>query len=358
MERPPIRRARTDDGVEIAYWAIGHGPFFVELPALPHSHIGVEWDLPEYRRGYELAAEVRTVVRYDGRGTGLSQRSVEDFSLEALCADLDAVLDDVGAERAALMGIINAAPIAIAYAVRHPERVSELVLWCPVVDGAEVRANPQLQAARQVIEKDWGTFCMMVAHSLLGWAEGDAARRFAALVRASITPATLLALVSALHEVNVWDDLPRVQCPTLVLHRPELPLISIQTVERVVERIPDARLALLEGASTAPYIGDWRTITRIIADFLGAPLEPAPGKREGRALRLLSMKSDTLTDREQQIVSLLARGWTNRQIAAELVLAEKTVEHHIGRILVKLDLRSRTQIAVYAVEHGLGDQSA
>ena len=84
MDAPPVRYVTTVDGVSIAYWALGSGPPLVQLPSLPHSHIGVEWETPEWRRGYEIAATATTVVRYDGRGTGLSQRDVTDFSLAAL----------------------------------------------------------------------------------------------------------------------------------------------------------------------------------------------------------------------------------------------------------------------------------
>lgn len=358
MDGPLVRYVSTADGVSIAYWKLGQGPPLVQLPSLPHSHIRMEWETPEWRRGYELAAAERTMVRYDGRGTGLSQRDVYDFSLEAMIADLDAVLGDLGAENVALFGVSNTCPVAIAYAVRYPDRVSDLILWCPVVDASVHRTNPMLQAARHVMETDWEMFSETVAHALVGWSEPEAARRFAGLIRAGITQETALALVPALHEFNVWDQLPRVHCRTLVLHRPGLPLLPPGTAERVAASIPDAQLALFEGSSSVPYVGDWRAIIRAIAGFLGMPL-PASGAKTGRrALRLLSMENESLTPRERQVVDLVARGLTNRQIAEELYLSEKTVGNHIGRILVKLDLRSRTQMAVYAVEHGLTARSA
>ena len=298
------------------------------------------------------------MVRYDGRGTGLSQRDVEHFSLETMIADLDAVVTDLHAEKVALYGIVNTCPVAIAYAARYPERVSDLILWCPVVDASVHLANPMLQAARKVMETDWEMFSETVAHSLVGWSEPDAARRFAELIRAGISQTTAQALVPALHWLNVWDELPRVRCPTLVLHRPEMSLLPPGTAERVAASIPDAQLALFDGNSSAPYVGDWRAIVRTISGFLGVRLAATAGASGRRALRLLSMKNESLTLREQEVVDLVVRGLTNRQIADELFLAEKTVGNHIGRILVKLDLRSRTQLAVYAVEHGLTAKSA
>ncbi len=114
-----------------------------------------------------MAARVGTMVRYDGRGTGLSQRNVEDFSLEVLLADLDAVIADLDPPQVALSGVINSCPIAIAYAARHPERVSKLMLWCPIVDGSVHLENPRLKAARRVMDMDWETFSETMAQS--GW---------------------------------------------------------------------------------------------------------------------------------------------------------------------------------------------
>jgi DNA-binding CsgD family transcriptional regulator len=210
-----------------------------------------------------------------------------------------------------------------------------------------------LQSARQIVSTDWVTFSETVAHGLVGWSETDAARRFAELIRAGINPETILVLVAALHKLDVWDQLPSVRCRTLVLHRPALALLPHSYAERVAAAIPQAQLALFEGSSAVPFVGDWRAIDRTVAEFLGIALPPARASSGNRALRLLSMKSESLTPREREVVGLVVRGLTNREIAEELFLAEKTVENHIGRILVKLDLRSRTQLAAYAVKHGL-----
>jgi DNA-binding CsgD family transcriptional regulator/pimeloyl-ACP methyl ester carboxylesterase len=358
MDPPLIRYATTSDGVGIAYWAHGDGPALIQLPSLPHSHIQMEWDTAEWRRGFELMAAERTVVRYDGRGTGLSQRNLGDFSLDALLADLDAVVRDLGGETVALYGIVNSCPIAISYASRHPERVSDLILWCPVVDGSVHRHNSALRAARQVMETDWEMFSETVAHSLVGWSEPGAARRFATLIRAGIDQGTALALVPALHDLNATEELSRVACRTLVMHRPDLPLLPAGAAEHVAAAIPGAQLALFEGSSSAPYIGDWRAIYRTISSFLGVSRGGLPSGGDRRALRLLSMKDESLTPREREIVALVIEGRTNRQIADALFLAEKTVENHIGRILLKLDLRSRTQLAAYALKHGLTGRTA
>jgi DNA-binding CsgD family transcriptional regulator/pimeloyl-ACP methyl ester carboxylesterase len=357
MERE-VRYATAEDGVAIAYWTMGQGEPLVQLPALPYSHIGAEWDIPRLRRSHELLSAQRTLVRYDGRGVGLSQRDVSHFSLETMVADLDAVIDALELERVTLLGVINTGAAAIAYAARRPERVSRLMLWCPVVDGAVHVRNPQLEAVRKVLDTDWDLYTMTVAHALLGWGEGGDAQQFAEFIRKAVSQEAARRLIQAIHELNVWDQLPAVRCPTLVMHRPALPLFPPGMMESVCAAIPDSRLMLFEGNSAVPYLGDWQTVYHAMYDFMG--IRTAARSRSGasRALRLLNMKSDSLTPREREIVALVVQGMTNAQIAEKLYLSEKTVENHVSRILAKLDLTSRARLAAYAVEHGLVSKSA
>ena len=141
---PRIQYARAADGVSIAFWTLGRGTPLVYLAGGPWSHVEL-WDIPECRRWYERLAEQRMLVRFDVRGTGLSERDVSDYSLEALLLDLEAVVDRLGLARFALFGAADAGPVAIAYAARHPERVARLVLWCAWARGADVQ-SPRIRA--------------------------------------------------------------------------------------------------------------------------------------------------------------------------------------------------------------------
>ncbi len=127
---PRIQYAKTKDGVSIAYWTMGKGMPIVQMPAGPFSHIQLEWQWPEWRHSYERVTAKRMLVRYDGRGAGLSERDVSDYSLDARVLDLEAVVERLGLERFALLGAFDSGPVAIAYAVRCPQRVSHLLLWC------------------------------------------------------------------------------------------------------------------------------------------------------------------------------------------------------------------------------------
>lgn len=358
MESPPVRYAKSRDGTRIAYWNLGRGEPLIQLPAIPYSHVAAEWEIPELRRCYELLSAGRRLVRYDGRGMGLSDRDVEEFSLDAMLADLDAVVEEQASGPVALLGVINSAGVACAYAARNPDRVSHLLLWCPVVDASVHTQNPQLQAFRRLLDTDWGLYTQTAAHALLGWAESKAALRFAGFIQQAIDQGTAQRLVPAIYELNASGELSDIQCPTLVMHRPGIAMLSRESVESVARRIQRAELRLMEGSSAVPYLDDWRAVVRGMHEFLGIG-ERLPGPdSQRRGLRLLSMKHDTLTPRERQVVDLVVKGKTNREIAAELYLSEKTVENHISRILVKLDLPSRTRLASYAVENQLTDLTA
>jgi len=144
---PRIQYATTADGASIAFWTLGEGMPFVQMPWLLSSHIELEWQIPEMRSWYERLAQKRMLVRYDARGAGLSDRDVADFSLDAQVLDLEAVVDRLGLERFALFGGGFEGPVAIAYAARHPERVSHLLLWCSWARTRDT-ASPRLRALR------------------------------------------------------------------------------------------------------------------------------------------------------------------------------------------------------------------
>ena len=162
---PRIQYARTSDGVSIAFWTLGDGGPFVHMPWFRSSHIQVEWEIAEYRQWYEELCRNKQLVRYDGRGIGMSDRDVSDFSLDALVADLAAVVDRLELDRFALFGLLHTGPVAIAYAARHPGRVSHLILWCTYARSSDYARSSQVRATRGLMEqlehvtrKRWRTF--------------------------------------------------------------------------------------------------------------------------------------------------------------------------------------------------------
>ena len=270
---PRIQYAQTADGVSIAFWTLGEGPPLVHMSFL-FSHTQMDWQLPQCRRWYERLAQNRQLVRYDGRGMGLSQHDVADYSVDARVMDIEAVADRLGLERFALLGGGTSGPVAIAYAASHPERVSHLVLWCTFARASDWSQSAQVQAVRALMDKDWTIYTETVARVLLGWSEGEPARRYAELIRESITQQGLQTSVATANQYEVTSLLPQVRSPTLVLHRRQLSALSVDVASGLASRIPDARLVLLEGESGAPYLGDTESVLQAIDEFLGDGEEP------------------------------------------------------------------------------------
>jgi class 3 adenylate cyclase len=279
---PRIEYATTADGISIAYTSVGGGiPLVNPPPALPWSDIQVEWQIPEWAHYYEHLTQVFELVRYDGRGSGLSTRSVEDINLETHMLDLEAVVDRLEIERFALFGLYFNAQIAIQYAVRHPERVSHLILWCPVTS-AEANARPEpIQAAiTQLLQADYGMFTETLAHTVFGWEAGDAAHRLAVYMQESMDADTLRRCWAANEKNDVTQLLPQIQAPTLVVHRRDFKLLDIEVSKRVASTIPDARLVILPGESLSPYMGDLKATLDALSHFVGVIPNAEPDRQQ------------------------------------------------------------------------------
>ena len=267
---PRIRYAKTSDGVSIAYWTLGEGVPLVHLPPmLPFSHIQREWQNPDFGRWYKRLAQRTMLVRYDARGTGMSQREGVSFSLEAFMLDVQAVIDHVGLDRFALLGFLHSGLVAIPYAIQHPEHVSHLVLWCSHGPLTEYASSSGRKALHSLIDQDWEFFTETLAQMRLGWSGGEQAHQIAAYLRESLTQDQAHPIYAAVHELEVMDLLPQVKSPTLVFHRRELPVVKVSVAMGLASGMPDAQLVVLEGASAAPYLDDMDEIARTIEEFLG-----------------------------------------------------------------------------------------
>jgi class 3 adenylate cyclase len=274
---PRIQYAKTKDGVSIAYATTGEGPPFLQTLA-PGSDIRLHWEVPEARTWYERLAEKRMLVQYDNRGTGLSQRDVTDFSLEALGSDIQAVVDRLGLERFALWGTQTMGPVAIAYAALYPERVSHLILWCSYARASDLLKSPQVQVLLSLID-NWELFTDTLAHYNWGWSGGEAARLFAARIREGITQETLRAFMDQIFTTDVTDLLPQVRAPTLVLHRRQFRLVSVDVATDLASRIPNAQLVLFEGESGNFTQENGQAVLDAIDEFLGEGEEAAAGAK-------------------------------------------------------------------------------
>jgi len=265
---PRIRYARTEDGVSIAYWTLGEGTPLVWMPFPTSSHTQLEWRIAANRDMYGRIAEHRKLVRYDGRGLGLSDRNVADYSLDALVSDLEAVVDHLDLAKFALVASSRGCPAGIVYATRNPERVSHLVLWSAMARMDDESWPPRIRAAQSLAGQDWELFTETFAHSITGWSRGDRGLEAAAFMREAVTQQDYQALDAVLQKVDVTDLLRKVQSPTLVLQRRELVVPPVGTARGLASRIPNAALTLIDGDSMSPIAENAEAVLAAIDEFL------------------------------------------------------------------------------------------
>ncbi len=287
MAEPRVQYCTTSDGVSIAYSVLGEGVPFVHMPTFPIGHLQVEWQIPMIRGWYERLSAARMLVRYDCRGIGLSERDVTEFSVDVRMRDLDALVDRLNLERFVLFGALHSGPVAIAYAARHPERVSHLILWCTFARASDWAKSAQVQATRSLLEQDWEMFTETAARALAtGWESGDAAHQLARLYQESISKQTFVVARQTLDQVDVTELLPQVTASTLVVHSRQLTQPTIDVARRLAARIPDARLAVLGLGSIFPFVGDQDEALQAIDELLGdAPVTNRPVRGAPSALR-------------------------------------------------------------------------
>ena len=264
---PRIQYAKTEDGVNIAYSVSGEGSPFVFLTVWPFCHLEASWTLPTWRHSDEQLAAHVMLVRIDGRGAGLSQRDVDDLSLEARVLDLEAVVDRLGFESFDLCAYGTQGPVAVEYAARHPERVDHLILTESFARAADALATPSLQGLVAMANSDWDTFTEAVSSVIFGWAGGDEARKMAAYIRECVTPEQgRAALTAALaSEVDVTERLAEVQAPTLVTYFRDSAFPGVDAARSLASALPNATLVGIEGT--------WITTNEIAEAWANAYLD-------------------------------------------------------------------------------------
>ncbi len=263
---PRIQYAQTKDGVSIACYTLGEGKPLVYMTSWPYQHLQLEWQYPPLTRNYELILEKRRLIRFDGRGSGLSERSVGDLSLEARLLDLESVVERLGLETFDLLGHSSSGPLAIAYAARNPDRLSHLVLWNTFASAADFFAIPQIRALIGLIDTDWEMFTETMAHVVFGWSEGEEARRFAAYIRECTSQENVRATIPAQREVDVTELLPQVNSPTLVVQHRGVAFPTADIARGLASRIPNARLVVLEGDYRSPAQIQLGTILEFLSE--------------------------------------------------------------------------------------------
>ncbi len=249
-----IHFCTSRDGVRLAYATVGEGPPLVKA-ANWLSHLEFDWDSPVWRHWLMDLSERHMLIRYDQRGCGLSDWEAEDLSVGAFVQDLETVVDALGLERFPLLGVSGGGAVAVAYAVRHPEKVSHLILYGAYSSGRSQRTYlPQeIEKAKTMlglIKVGWGqdnpAFRQFFTTLFIPEATAEQARWFNDLQRVSTSPEMAYRLQKASYERDVGDLLPRVAAPTLILHSHEEAVVPFDEGRRLAASIPGARFVPLE----------------------------------------------------------------------------------------------------------------
>ena len=250
-----IRFCRGHDGTRIAYASSGSGPVLLK-PANWLTHLEHDWNSPVWRHWLTELSRDHTLIRYDERGSGLSDRDVEDVSFEAWLRDLEAMLDQLGLDRVPLLAISQGCALAVAFAALHPERVSRLVLYGGFLLGRLRRARNEVELAQaeamiRVLPSGWGqdnpAFRQFFATIFLPEGTPEQLAWFSDLQRVSTSADTAVRLLMASAQIDVREFAPRVRAPTLVLHATGDAVVPFEQGRMLAGLIPDARFVPLEG---------------------------------------------------------------------------------------------------------------
>jgi pimeloyl-ACP methyl ester carboxylesterase/DNA-binding CsgD family transcriptional regulator len=340
-----IRYCPTAAG-RVAYTTIGDGPPLV-FPAWWVSHQEVLWEDDAYRRFITALAERHTVIGYDRPGTGLSDRdAATPLSIEQDLELLDELLDHLGVQRCTVFGFSAGGAIGGAYAATRPERVQRFIAYGAHATGegiADADARRQMAA---LVRAHWGVGSRVLAAVFLPDADAETLEWFAHYQRASATPEMAALVLEAIYSSDVREPLRHVAAPTLVLHRADDRAVPFEAGREIATLVPGAIFRPLAGAAHPPWRGDAGAILAAMSDFIR--LGRYPFDAAGPVLA-----DARLSERELQVLRLVADGLSNEEIAERLALSPHTVHRHVANVRTKLDQPSRGAAAAAAIRAGL-----
>jgi pimeloyl-ACP methyl ester carboxylesterase/DNA-binding winged helix-turn-helix (wHTH) protein len=274
-----IRYCTSRDGVRIAYAVSGSGPPLVKA-ANWLTHLDLEWTSPIWSHWIDALSVSHRLVRYDERGCGLSDWEVTDFSLDAWVEDLELVVGSAEVETFALLGVSQGGAVAVSYAVRHPERVSHLVLVGAYCRGRLVRATTaeereeaalDLAVGRVAWRRDDASYRQVFASQFLPDADRSHWDAFNELQRAT-TSTENVRFLDAFAHIDVSRIAPLVRCPTLILHARDDHRVPVSQARELAALIPDSRLVILDSGNHILTADEpaWSGLMDEIEGFVGS----------------------------------------------------------------------------------------
>jgi pimeloyl-ACP methyl ester carboxylesterase/DNA-binding CsgD family transcriptional regulator len=343
-----IRFCATGAG-RIAYATAGDGPALV-FPAWWVSDLESNWEDPSFRSFLLALADRHTVMRYDRIGTGLSERRRGQGAISLEAEVLGELLDHVGLPRCTLFGFSSGGCISAAYAAAHPKRVGRLVLYNAYADGSRIADEQVRRSMISVVRRHWGLGARMLAGVFMPEGDANDLQRFTRLQRKGATREMAASLLELTYEMDATDAYCRVVAPTLVLHRRDDRAVPYKLGLEVAALIPGARFVPLEGSHHLPWLGDVRSLLAALSDFIALGDYPIAGPDPARSV---TGEIPSLSDREREVLALVAEGLSDPEIAGRLTVSPHTVHRHVANIRAKLGQPSRAAAAATGVRLGL-----
>lgn len=284
MERQ-VRFCKTSDGVRIAYATYGSGPPLVFVSGWI-SHLDLDWQIPAARETMEALGQHFMTVGLDKRGTGLSDRGLDDYSIDARIRDVEAVVDALGLDQFYMAGMSEGGPTCLTYAARHPERVLKMSLYGTFARGEGLAGgSKEMQASvLYVVKAEWGMGSKLLTDFFLGTdADPNFARIFAQYQQAGATAEDALKMLEADVAINVTEVLPNVKAPVLIIHARGDRIVPIEMGRELTAGLPDGRFATVEGPHVPLDPEQARRMLELQLEFFleGAPATASPRKDEG-----------------------------------------------------------------------------
>ncbi|HEV2871098.1 MAG TPA: alpha/beta fold hydrolase [Actinomycetota bacterium] len=339
--------------VNIAYQVVGDGPVDLVLSFGWVTHLDLAWSVGPLARFLDELASFSRLIVFDKRGTGLSDRVHPDTlpRLEQRMEDVVAVMDAAGSERAVLFGTLGGAAMCGLFAATHPERAAALILYgafgkLEPATGLLARLADTQELALDRVEREWGTEGVGLAFwapSLLDDEETTAA--YLRLTRSGASPGSARSLMTLGYQIDWEAVLPSIRAPTLVLHRTGDLVVPLRQARKLARDIPGASFVELPGIDHLIWAGDQDTVLEEARGFLA---EAGLGGGQKAAREPARADGLGLTRREHEVLRLVARGLTNRQIAAALFISAKTAGMHVSNILSKMGVERRAEAAAVA----------
>lgn len=345
-DEPSIQYAWSGSD-DVAWSETGHG-HPVLIGGWWMSHLERDWDYAPFRGFVSAMARHRRVIRMDPPGSGLSRTRETPAALEPHVEAMRVVLDAAGVGEATLFAGSSGAPVAIAFAARHPERVSRLVFSGAYLAGSEIAPAPDRAALVELVRRSWGVSSRVMSDIFYPDATSEQRRAYVRHQRSTATADAAAAALEAVYSFDARELAADVSAPALVLHRRGDRAIRMSLGAAVAAALPDARLEVLDGAAHHPWHGDTTSLLEAALRFDGVP--EAERAAVSAAPRPTATDSP-ITPREFEVLVLVARGLTDAQIAAELFLSVHTVHRHVANARAKLGAPSRAAAAAWAVSH-------